>query len=513
MTERVGLHRPLCPDGRAAAAPPCTAPCPERARPFVLAATILASAMAFIDGSIVTIALPTLQAGLGASFAALQWVVNAYALLLGGLILVGGAAGDRLGRRRLFVIGIALFAAASLGCALAPTVELLIVARGIQGIGAALLVPQSLAIIAAAFPRDVRGRAIGIWASASAITTALGPPLGGFLIDWVGWRAVFWINLPLSVLAIWLALEFVPESRADTDRGPLDWSGGALSVLAFGALTGGLTLLTERTAGLVVPVLLLGIGIVGLGLLIRNERTAANPLMPPSLFASRDFTGANLMTLLLYGALSAALFLLPFDLMERRGYTSTEVGLTLLPFGLVIGALSRVTGAWADRAGARPPLVVGSVLVGAAASGLALTVEPFWIGVLVPILVMALGMAFVAAPLTTAVMNAAPDKQAGAASGVNNAASRLAGLFGVVIVGAAASVVFFNGLERRAATGAVRRFGELPAASDPGRPALEAAFVEAYSVAMWLAAAACVLAALIALVYVSGKQTEEASAG
>lgn len=510
MTHGVGLHRPVCPEGRSVADAPCEAPCAESARPFVLAATILASAMAFIDGSIITIALPVLQAELGASFASLQWVVNAYALLLGGLILVGGAAGDRFGRRRIFMIGLVLFAVASIACAAAPSVRFLIGARSIQGIGAALLVPQSLAIIAAAFPRDVRGRAIGIWAGASAITTAMGPPLGGVLIDWIGWRSVFWVNLPLSAGALWLAANHVPESKNEAADGPLDWLGGALGIVGFGALTGGLTLLAEPDSGKTAPFALLGIGIVSLIALLRTEKSAANPLVPLSLFASRDFTGANLMTLLLYGALSAVLFLLPFDLIERRGLSASQVGLTLLPFGLIIGIVSRFAGAWADRAGPRWPLALGAALVAVAAAGLAIGGETFWAGVLTPVLAMSVGMGIVVAPLTTAVMNSAPEARSGTASGVNNAASRLAGLFAIAVVGATASVVFFDSVDATALSSTAQRFGELPAASDPERATLEAAFVHAYRVAMTFAAVWGLLAALIAAFFVSEQHDDGA---
>lgn len=506
MTDHVGFHRPLCPDGRTAADAPADTPCQVSARPFVLAATILASAMAFIDGSIVTIALPVLQVDLGASFASLQWVVNAYLLLLGSLILIGGSAGDRFGRKRIFVLGLVIFTAASLACATAPSVRWLIAARSIQGVGAALLVPQSLAIIAAAFPRDVRGRAIGIWAGASAVTTALGPPLGGVLIDWIGWRSVFWINLPLAAAALWLAASYVPESRDKAADGRLDWIGGALAIVGFGGATGGLTLLAEPGATNSLPLILLGVGLVSLIVFLRIEMSAARPLVPLSLFASRDFAGANVMTLLLYGALSAALFLLPFDLIERRGLSAIQVGLTLLPFGLIIGIGSRFAGAWADRDGPRWPLVLGSTLVAAAAAGLGLAGESLWIAVLIPILVMSLGMAIVVAPLTTAVMNSAPDVRSGAASGINNAVSRLAGLFAVAIVGAASSVIFADSVDASFLSEGASRFGELPAATDPSRMALETAFVDAYRASMFLAAAWAFLAALIAGLYVSGRK-------
>ena len=494
----IGLHRPLCPDGLSALDAPSDTPCAQQARPFVLAATILASAMTFIDGSIVTIALPALQSDLGAAFASLQWIVNAYALFLGGLILVGGAAGDRLGRRRIFTIGLVVFAIASLACAISPGVAWLIVARSVQGIGAALLVPQSLAIIAAAFPRDVRGRAIGMWAGASAIATAFGPPLGGLLIDAIGWRSVFWINLPLAAVALWLTVTHVPESRDQAANGAIDWVGGLLAIVSFGALTAGLTVLVEPGHTMLLPLALIVLGSIGLLALVHTELSMSNPLVPVSLFASRDFTAANLMTFLLYGALSAVLFLLPFDLIERRGLSAIEVGLTLLPLGVTIGVASRFAGAWADRFGPRRPLALGSALVAAAAAGFAAGNEGYETGVLVPVLVMSLGMAIVVTPLTTVVMNSAPDAQAGAASGVNNAASRLAGLFAVAIVGAVASITFSGSFDAAALAEAAPPFGQLPPRTAPDWPVLEEAFLRAYGVAMTIAAACALLAAFIA---------------
>jgi len=504
----IGFHRPLCPDGRAARAAECREPCPERSRPFVLAVAIVASGMAFIDGTIVTIALPALQTDFAVGFASLQWVVNAYALLLGGLILIGGGAGDRFGRRRILLVGVAIFAAASLACALAPTIGVLIGARAVKGIGAALLVPQSLAIIAAAFPKETRGRAIGIWAGASAITIAMGPPLGGILIDMLGWRSVFWINLPLSACAIWLALAHVPESRDESARGPLDWPGGLTSVAAFGFLAVGLTLFAESSGAIAIPAALLALGAVGLVLFLSTEARAATPLMPLSLFSNRVFSGANILTLFLYGALSAVLFMLPFDLIERRGLSATQVGLTLLPFGAIVGTLSRIAGDWADRRGPRQPLVLGSVLLAAAAAGMALGIESYWLGVLVPVLLMSFAMAMVAAPLTTAVMNAAPDAQSGAASGINNAVSRLAGLFAVAIVGAMASVVFFSTVDGAGSMTASLRFGALPAPDDPARAVLEHAFRRAYAFAQGTAALWSLLAALVAWLCIPTRRSD-----
>ena len=489
-----------------ALAPDCAAPCPERARSFVLAATILVSAMAFIDGSIVTIALPALQADLGPGFAWLQWVTNAYTLFLGGLILIGGATGDRFGRRRVLLIGLTIFAVSSLACALAPTVGVLIGARSFQGAGAALLVPQSLAIISASFPREVRGRAIGIWAGASAITTAMGPPLGGILIDAWGWRSVFWINLPLCVTALWLTLTHLPESRDETMRGPLDWQGALLAIAAFGALMAGLANLTDASEP-TPSVVLLVLGTAGLMLFVRFEARAANPLMPLSLFGNRVFSSVNAMTFFLYGSLSAVFFLLPFDLIERRGLTATQVGLTLAPFGIVIGALSSVAGDWSDRHGPRAPLVLGSLLLAVGISALAMNVASFWFGVVAPILLMSFAMAIVVSPLTTTVMNAAPDAQAGAASGINNTTSRLAGLFSVAGAGALANILYQRALDAVATQTGVPPFGILPDPEDPARVVMERAFSHAYSSALWMMAAWSLVAAILASLFVAGQRT------
>ncbi|MEM1046138.1 MAG: MFS transporter [Pseudomonadota bacterium] len=494
------LHRPVFPEGRAARQRPSDAPCPERDRPYVLVATILASAMAFIDSTVVTIALPALQDDLSASFSALQWVVNAYALLLGGLILIGGGAGDRYGRKRIFLIGIVVFALSSLGCAIAPNVETLILARAGKGIGAALLVPQSLAIIAAAFPKDVRGRAIGIWAGASAITTAMGPPIGGFLIDVLDWRVVFWINLPLSAIAILVTLRHVPESRNRSVDGPLDWPGGVLAVLGFGALTLGLTLISEAQDMLLYAGAALVAGLAALIGFLAVESRTPNPLVPLALFRDRSFTSANFMTLFLYGALYGIMFLLPFDLIERRGFTATEVGLVSLPIGIIIGVFSKLAGGAADRNGPRPFLVAGSLLVAGSAVLLGANLDDFRFGVIAPVLMLAFGMAMVVAPLTTAVMNAAADDNAGAASGVNNAASRLAGLFAVAILGSVASIVFSGAIGDGPGTGGTR-FGVIPEDGNALRPAVETAFLSAYSAALWVAALWSGLAALIALLF------------
>jgi EmrB/QacA subfamily drug resistance transporter len=449
--------------------------------------------MAFIDGSVVTIALPAIQADLASGFRSLQWVVNGYTLMLGALLLVGGGLGDRLGRRRIFIAGIAIFALASVACAAAPTMAILIAGRVLQGIGAALLVPQSLAIIAASYPKDSRGRAIGTWAAASAVTTALGPPLGGFFVDALSWRAAFWINIPLAAGAIWLSLRHMPESRNEAARGLIDWAGAALAVASLGALTLGLTFLAEEDGNRALAVACIAAGGLAILPFIAVEARASDPLMPLGLFRSRTFAATNVVTLFLYGSLSGVLFLLPFDLIERRGLSATEVGLTMLPLGLIIGLFSRAAGAAADRFGVRPFLAGGSLLVAIACAGLALNLGNFWIGVVLPVVLMSAGMAAAVSPLTTAVMNSAPDAQSGAASGVNNAASRIAGLFAVAVLGAVTAFVFAGAAPEGA------RFGVLPATDDQARAGLEGAFMQAYAAAialaaLWaLAAAACSL--------------------
>ncbi len=492
----------------ARAAPPAPAgasPCTEAARPWVLAATILASAMAFIDASVVTIALPVLQTDLGAGIGALQWVVNAYTLILGALILIGGAAGDRFGRRRLFVLGTGLFAAASVGCALAPSVGSLIAARAVQGLGGAMMVPQSLAILSASFPPALRGRAIGTWAGASAITTALGPAVGGLLIDTLGWRAAFWINLPFSAAVLWLAWRHVPESRSPGE-GPLDWAGSALAVASAASLTLGLTALAGPAGGGWIAAALVAAGLAGIAGFVAVERRARAPLVPLGLFASRAFTGANVMTLFLYGALSGLLFLIPFDAIGRRGMSASGLGLTLLPLGLIIGLTARRAGALADRIGPRPMLVAGSCLVAAAAGLLAMALPGLVPGLVVPVVLLACGMALVVAPLTTAVMNAAPDALAGAASGISNAASRLAGLFAVALVGALAARVFAG-----AAGASQARFGVLPGPGAPEYDALLAAFLLAWRSGMIACAILAGLAAAVAATMLPRRAAEPAA--
>ena len=473
----------------------------------MLAATVLASAMAFIDGTVVTIALPVIQSDFNATFSELQWVVNAYTLMLGSLILVAGALGDRVGRRKVFAIGIAIFAVASLLCAIATGSTMLIAARTLQGVGAALLVPQSLAIIAMSFPRETRGRAIGFWAAASAVTTSLGPPLGGFLIDALSWRFAFLINLPLSIVALWLTFSYVPESRDEHASGPPDWTGSALAVVSLGALTYALTELSAEKGAGWMALIGLSIGSIGLAAFLRAEASARNPIMPAALFRSRAFLIANIVTLFLYGALAGILFLLPFDLIARRGMAASAVGLALIPFGLIIGLLSGPTGMLSDRYGPRNFLIGGSLVVAFGAALIALMLDNFWIGVFAPLIVMAHGMAAVVTPLTTVVMNSVPDARVGAASGINNAASRVAGLVAVALLGSLAGLLFrFNGAPSQA------RFGDLMTPTDATRDALEQAFASGYSGAMAVAAVWSALAAASAFFWLTSEDCRPSKA-
>ncbi len=439
-------------DERAAEVGAIAEPCAQRDEPWILAATILGSSIVFIDGTVVSVALPVLQLDLGANVAGVQWVVEAYSLALAALILVGGSLGDRFGRRRVFAVGVGLFAGSSVMCGLAPNVQWLIFARAAQGVGGALLAPNSLAIISAAFDEDRRGRAIGTWSAFTAMTTAVGPVLGGFFVEHLSWRWVFLINVPLAVVTVAIALWRVPESRDDSAPPSIDWRGAMLATLGLGSIVYGLTEATNL--GLDHPAVIAAViaGAVALVLFGVVEARTRYPMLPLTLFQSQNFTVANLLTFLLYAGLSGSLFLVPFNLIQVQGYSTTAAGASMLPFVLMIFVLSRWTGGLVDRVGPKVPLVAGPLIFAGATALYALPGldgHNYWTSFFPIILLQGLGMAIAVAPLTTVVMSSVPSSHAGIAAGVNNAVSRTGGLLAVAIVGVLALTAFGGELQRQ----------------------------------------------------------------
>jgi len=528
----VSVTKPPCDEGVMHAGS-ADAPCPPSAKLWVLLATILGSSMAFIDASTVNVALPALQQDLGATVTDIGWIINAYTLFLASLILLGGSLGDHYGRARVFTLGVGVFTLASAWCGFAPNTEQLIMARALQGIGGALLVPGSLAIISASFPEGERGGAIGLWSGFSAITSGLGPVLGGWLIDTLSWRWIFFINVPLALIVIAVTLWRVPESR-DADAGRLDVGGALLATLGLGGLTYGF--LESSNRGFADPLVLISLllGVLFLVSFVWLEARLPTPMVPLHLFKSPTFSGANLLTLCLYGALSGALFFLPLNLIQVQDYSATAAGAALTPFILLMSLLSRWSGGLVARYGAKLPLTVGPLMV---ALGFALFALPgiggsYWTTFFPAVVVLGLGMAVSVAPLTTAVMNAVPEHYAGTASGVNNAASRVAGLLAIAIFGVLMLATFSASLRTTLPT------LELPAevardiyaqradlanisipdalASEQGQAvesATHRAFVFGFRVIMVISVGLALMSALIAWRLIEGKAQSPAPTG
>ena len=506
-------------------------PCPQSARRWTLVAAILGSSMAFLDGTVVNVALPAIQRDLDASASQAQWVIESYALFLAALLLAGGALGDRLGQRRVFMAGVALFTVAAAGCAFAGTAGQLIAARAVQGVGAALLVPGSLALISTAFPQAQRGQAIGTWSAFSGIAAAVGPVLGGFLVDHYSWTWAFLINLPLGAALLALCVAKVPEHRAaQGQQAGLDIWGAALATVGLAGIV--FAFIEAPNLGWTAPAVLGAelVGVLAIAMFVVAEARSPSPMLPLALLRIRNFAGANLLTLLLYAALGGGLYFFPLNLIQVQGYGAAAAGAALLPFIVIMFLLSRWAGTLVDRFGPRLPLITGPLI---AAAGFALFALPavggsYWSTFLPAVSVLGFGMAVTVAPLTTTVMNSVGPELAGLASGVNNAVSRAGALLALAVFGVVMSAAFDPALDRRISAldlpPAVQRGIEeqrprlaamtVPSGVDPTtasaiQRAVGESFVAGFRRVMLVCAALALLSALSTWVLIGGESRRE----
>lgn len=484
--------------------------CSESARRWTLVAAIVGSGMAFVDGTIVNVALPAIQRAMNATTADAQWVMESYALLLSALLLVGGVLGDHYGRRRVFAIGAVVFTLASLGCAASATITWLIGMRALQGFGAALLIPGSLSLISSAYPKERRGAAIGTWSAFSGITAAIGPVLGGFLVEHASWHWAFLVNLPLGIVLVALCFWRVPESKG-MDAGNIDIVGAVLATIGLAGVV--YAFIEAPLHGWLSPGVIASaiVGVVALVVFVIVEMRIAAPMLPLGLFRDRDFAGANLLTLLLYASLGGSMFFVPLNLIQVQGYGATAAGASLLPFIAIMFLLSRWTGRLVDVVGARLPLIVGPTIAGV---GFALYALPgvggsYWTTFFPAACVLGLGMSITIAPLTTTVMNALSPALAGTASGVNNAVSRVAGLLAIAVFGIVLTQGFDAALQAGLASGIPAdvvqsvmaqkaKLAGIQVTNETARHAIDAAFVAGFRRVMWVSAALAVLSALAA---------------
>ncbi|CAN5790795.1 N/A [soil metagenome] len=528
--------RPPCDEGVIKSGK-AESPCEQSSGPWVLAAAIIASGMGFMDGTIVNVALPVIQQELGATAVDALWIVESYALLLAALILVGGSLGDHYGRRNIFMLGIAIFTIASVWCGLSPSSESLIAARTVQGVGGALMIPGSLAIISSSFSEQDRGKAIGTWSGFSGVTAALGPVVGGLLIDFVSWRAAFLINIPVALVALYICVRHVPENR-DPDAARLDFPGATLATVGLGGIVFGLIEASNRGFADPLVFIPLVVGVAALAGFVFTEWKKREPMMPLTLFRSRNFTGANLLTLLLYMGLGGALYFFPFVLQQVHGYSATAAGSAFLPFIVLTFLLSRWAGGLVPRVGPRLPLVIGPII---AAAGFILFALPgtggsYWFTFFPAVVVMGLGMSLVIAPLTTTALNSVSGRHSGLASGVNNAVSRTATLMAVAVMGVFVFASFSSALDSRLErldvsqqTQSARdeRKVNLGAAQPPEgvdgqteaaiEGAVDESFVAGFRLAMYIAAGFALASALAAAIIIEAKgkiqKTEEEPSG